>query len=367
MRVLVVDDSVVFRSQIKNAIDGISGIEVIGVAANGKMALQKLQQSSTDLVTLDMEMPEMGGLETIKEIRKAKFPVKIIVFSSHTTRGSEAALDALSAGADDFIAKPTGPGSTIETVGAKIRDELLPKILQFDKTKQNPVTAAQTATSVTSVRPCLPKRDLSVFRPSAILIGSSTGGPPALETVLSQVKPSINIPIFIVQHMPALFTASLATRLQTKTGIPTAEAKPGEVVQLNKIYIAPGNYHLALKKSNSQIECEINQGPQRNSVRPAVDILFESAVEIYGPRAMGFILTGMGEDGLQGCRMIKDKGGGVMIQDKESCVVFGMPGAVFTNGCYDKIGGLVEIGNLIGLGYSSVSRREKKLYKKWGA
>lgn len=344
MRILIVDDSVVFRSQIRAALEGIPSLEVVGAANNGRIALQKLAQGSVDLVTLDMEMPEMGGLETIKEIRKAKFPVRIIAFSSHTTAGSENALDALAAGADDFTAKPSGPDLNVGNAAERIRKELLPKVLQFLTKSEVPVKQSAlgsaganllNASKLPSSR--YPRRELATFLPAAIVIGSSTGGPPALEKVLTGFHLPLRIPIFITQHMPPVFTASLAKRLHQFCGIMAAEAKDQEVVVPNKIYIAPGDFHMRLEKRGENVLTVLDQGPQRNSVRPCVDTLFESAARIYGPRCMGVILTGMGEDGMIGCRAIKEASGGVLIQNKETCVVFGMPGAVFTDGCFDEI------------------------------
>ena len=349
LRVLVVDDSVVFRSQIKSSLEGAANIEVAGVANNGRVALQKLTQMSVDVVTLDMEMPELNGIETIKEIKKAKFPVKIVVFSSHTSRGSEATLEALAAGADDFIAKPSGPDVTFENSVQKIRDELLPKISQFvgrvgTTAKVAPMTTTTTASAVKSA---YPKRDLATFFPSVIVIGSSTGGPPALEKALMGLNHNPRVPILIAQHMPPMFTASLAKRLQETTGIPCAEAKHGEVLKPGRIYIAPGDYHMTLVKAGTEVKLNLDQGPQRNSVRPAVDPLFETATAIFGSRTLGVILTGMGEDGFVGSRAVKEGGGGVLIQDKESCVVFGMPGAVFQGQLQDGMGDLTFVNSIL--------------------
>jgi two-component system chemotaxis response regulator CheB len=354
MRVLIVDDSVVFRSQIKAALEGSALIEVVGTATNGKTALQKLTQTSgVDLITLDMEMPEMSGLETIKEIKKAGFPVKIIVFSSATTRGSEATLDALEAGADDFVAKPGGEGATFENASIRIRDELMPKILQFKKmgiANTTVATTPNTSTGIHSIKPEAPKvakKNLDLFIPSIIVIGSSTGGPPALEQVLSGMKLPLRIPIVIAQHMPAMFTASLAKRLKTVTGIESAEAVDREPVKPNHIYVAPGNFHLSFQRINGTTCFKIDQSPPRNSVRPSVDTLFESAADHYGSRSMAIVLTGMGEDGMIGSRAIKKAAGGIMIQNKESCVVFGMPGSVFNAGLQDGIGNLHQIQAMI--------------------
>ena len=343
MRVLIVDDSVVFRSQIKAALEGNPGVEVVGTANNGKIALQKLAQSSVDLVTLDMEMPEMSGLETISEIKKAKFPVRIIVFSSHTTRGSVAALDALTAGADDFVAKPSGDDLTYENAAEKIRNELLPKIMQFSKT-----SSALNANLTTVAAPDLSKfkyakKEICTFSPSVIVIGSSTGGPPALEQIVKELVLPFRIPILIAQHMPPLFTAMLAERLGKISGIQAFEATDKMQIKPNCIYVAPGNYHMKIEKVGMSYFTSLNQDPPRNSVRPAVDVLFESAAEIFGPKVMSFVLTGMGQDGLVGARAIKEKGGGVMIQNRASSVVFGMPGAIFNAGFQDDVGDLIQI------------------------
>ena len=355
MRVLIVDDSVVFRTQIKAALEGSALIEVVGTATNGKTALQKLSQSSgVDLITLDMEMPEMSGLETIKEIKKAGFPVKIIVFSAATTRGSEATLDALEAGADDFVAKPGGEGATFENASIRIRDELMPKILQFKKpgisnstvsTTPSPLTGIQTAKPFEA--PKVSKKNLELFMPSIIVIGSSTGGPPALEQVLTGLQLPLRIPIVIAQHMPAMFTTSLAKRIQTVSGIETKEGVNGEPVKPNHIYIAPGNFHLSFQRINGTTCIKLDQSPPRNSVRPSVDTLFESAADHYGSRTMAIVLTGMGEDGMIGSRSVKKAAGGIMIQNKESCVVFGMPGSVFNAGLQDEIGNLHQIQAMI--------------------
>jgi two-component system, chemotaxis family, protein-glutamate methylesterase/glutaminase len=349
LRILIVDDSVVFRSQIRSALESSELIEIAGVANNGKVALQKLAQMSVDLVVLDMEMPEMNGPETIREIRRLKFPVRIVVFSSHTTRGSEATLEALIAGADDFITKPSGAGVNFENSIQTIRGELLPKVLQFsnkhgpvDRNKKSAVSAPEAMH-----RSHFPKRDLSTFLPSVIVIGSSTGGPPALEKILLDLAKPIRLPILITQHMPPVFTASLAKRLEALTGIVTAEAKDMEHLLPNRIYIAPGNFHMSLQKKIDHVCIRIDQSPQRNSVRPAVDPLFESAAKIYGSTTMGIILTGMGEDGFIGARAIKEAGGGILIQDKESSVVFGMPGAVFNAGFHDEMGDLVHLNNIL--------------------
>jgi two-component system chemotaxis response regulator CheB len=245
MRVLVVDDSVVFRSQIKGALEGIEGVEVVGSANNGKIAIQKLQQVPVDLITLDLEMPEMGGLETIKEIKRLKFPLKIIVFSSHSTRGSEMTLEALRLGAEDFVAKPQGDDLTFANAQEKIREELLPKIMQFAGVK---VLRQNSPINITPLKSNFSKLDLHTFRPQVILIGSSTGGPPALEIVLKNLPKDYRLPILIAQHMPPIFTVSLARRLKETSGLESQEAIDNSELKPGHIYVAPGDFHLVLKK-----------------------------------------------------------------------------------------------------------------------
>jgi two-component system chemotaxis response regulator CheB len=180
-----------------------------------------------------------------------------------------------------------------------------------------------------------------------IVIGSSTGGPAALEKIFSSIKAPINIPILITQHMPPVFTEMLARRLSDMTGIPCAEAKNGEVIKPNQMYIAPGDYHMIVVGNKAEYKIQLNQEAQRNSVRPAVDYLFETAADIFDRTCMGFVLTGMGEDGLIGAQALRRKGAAMMIQDKESCVVFGMPGAIYSSGDYDQIGNLETISTTI--------------------
>ncbi|MGZ3742635.1 MAG: chemotaxis-specific protein-glutamate methyltransferase CheB [Pseudobdellovibrionaceae bacterium] len=348
VRVLIVDDSVVFRSQIRSALERCPGIEVVGAANNGKIALQKLEQLSVDVVTLDMEMPEMNGLETIREIKRLKFPVRIVVFSAQTKRGSESALQALSFGADDILAKPESVTPGMGLPADVLAQELTPKVLQFKlgDASLNTLTPNPSFRNEQAVRK-KEKMNLDSFFPQVIVIGSSTGGPSALEKVLESLRPPLKIPILIAQHMPPIFTASMAKRIQDKTGIECSEGADQEELKANKIYIAPGNYHMGVGKVGAAIKIFLNQDPPRNSVRPAVDNLFESAVKAFGSKCLGIILTGMGEDGLHGCRAVKDAGGGVLIQNKESCIVFGMPGAVFREDLQDEIGDLSRINQLL--------------------
>lgn len=343
MKILVVDDSVVFRTQISSALKGVEGIEVVGTAPNGKIALQKLEQLSVDLMTLDMEMPELDGIGTLKAMKEKGFKTKVIVFSSQTVKGAEKALEALENGANDVVLKPSGDELNFETAQENIRISLVPKVRQF-MSVATPVRLLQTQ----AIMPApTHKLNIDLFSAHAVVIASSTGGPNALEAIFSELKGPLDIPIFIVQHMPPVFTGILAKRLSNLSGLEVKEATPNEVVKKGTVYIAPGDWHMKLEKKADQIFITLDQDPQRNSVRPAADFLFETAAKIYGKKLLGIVLTGMGEDGAVGAQAVKESGGFIAIQNKESCVVFGMPGAVFANDSFDSMGDLSFISQTL--------------------
>jgi two-component system chemotaxis response regulator CheB len=352
MKILVTDDSIVFRSQISASLSGVEGIEIVGTASNGKIAMGKLQQSDIDLITLDMEMPEMNGLETIKEMKRLGIRTKIIVFSSQTIRGAEAALEALAAGADDVVAKPSSDEMNFEKAQKMIEEALVPRVLQFLKasgrspqlpSRPSPARPATPAINAVSTQ----KKNLTYFLPKAVVIASSTGGPSALELLFSQLKVTSKLPILIVQHMPPVFTQILAKRLGEISGMPVHEAVHNQAVLPGHVYLAPGGFHMLMANESGKLLIKLNENEMRNSVRPAADFLFETAGAIYKHQLLGIVLTGMGEDGAAGARYIHDLGGGIIIQDKESCVVFGMPGAVFVNDTYDDIMNIGEISDYL--------------------
>lgn len=346
MKVLVVDDSVVFRSQIKAALEEVEEITTVSTANNGKIALDRLKLDNYDLVTLDLEMPVLNGMETLEQIKKLEYTCKIIIFSSQTQKGSSKTLECLSLGADDFVPKPTGDQGSFEKASESIKNAMLPKVRQF--LKSNEILQEPVAQRTPEKEEALvyPKVNLDIFTPDIVLIGCSTGGPPALDHIFSKIKGPLRVPILICQHMPPVFTASLAKRIGVKTGIVCKEAEHGEVLK-NNIYIAPGDFHMTVEKSGEQVILKLDQSPPQNMVRPAVDPLFETAAKIWGQKAVAFVLTGMGSDGMIGCKSIKNYGGGVMIQDEESCVVYGMPKAVYDVNAFDEQKSLGEISNYI--------------------
>ncbi len=331
VKVLITDDSVVYRSQIKAALSTLDWIEVVGVASNGRLAIEKLQQTPVDLLILDLEMPEMNGLQTLQEISNKGIKCKVLVFSSASKRGAEITMDALRLGATDFIAKPGfTEGSAMMPPNEVIRALLEPKLNAIfqDPQGQQPKVMAHVEFS-----PML----WEIFNPDIVLIGSSTGGPTMLEKIFSEIKGPLRCPILITQHMPPIFTATLAERIQKLCGISCVEGKHGMDVLANHIYMAPGDFHMTITGSKQSAKICLDQGPLVNSVRPAVDPMFDSAAKVYGQKCLGIVLTGMGADGCVGAAKVKAAGGSILIQSEKSCVVFGMPGAVMAAGAFDKI------------------------------
>lgn len=357
IRVLVVDDSVVIRRLVTRALEEAPEIEVAGAAANGVIALQRMEQLNPDAVTLDIEMPEMDGLETLRQIRKRYPQVVVIMFSTLTTRGAAATMDALSAGANDYVAKAANIGS-LDVSLAALRGELVPKILQFfdlgpgvvqERASGRATGAAGAAGAGTAAAAAgadgaagVQKRLSSLAKPRtgpkrAILIGVSTGGPTALAEIFPQFPAGLPVPILLVQHMPPMFTRLLAERLEQKSQIRVREAEEGMLVEPGQAYIAPGDHHLCLRREGSKVYCTLNQGPHENSCRPAVDVLFRSAAEVYGGAVVAAVLTGMGQDGLRGAEQLHAQGAWIIAQDEASSVVWGMPGALVRAGLADSV------------------------------
>jgi two-component system, chemotaxis family, protein-glutamate methylesterase/glutaminase len=343
LRALVVDDSVVIRKLVSSVLDGQPGIEVVGTAANGSIALQKISQVNPDVVTLDVEMPQMDGLETLKHIRKTHPQLVVIMFSTLTSRGASATMDALSLGANDYVTKASNSGSLDRSMDS-LRQELVPKIRQFFEFEGEQPVAAVAASAVPRPvevkRPAVmagPRVTAVSLAPKILAIGVSTGGPTALAEVIPRIPKGFPLPIVIVQHMPPMFTALLADRLAQKSKIPVVEAKDGVPLQQGTAYLAPGDFHLALKRRGTAVVCTLNRDPPENSCRPAVDVLFRSVEEVYGGAALAVILTGMGQDGLRGAELLRGSGARVLAQDEASSVVWGMPGAVVRAGLADSV------------------------------
>ena len=353
IRVLIVDDSVVTRRLTKHALAEDRELEVVGTASSGAIALQRIPQFTPDVLTLDIEIPETDGLETLRRIRQ-EFPhVRVIMFSTLTERGATVTLQALKLGADDYLAKVPNEGPPDRSM-TRLREELIPKIKQFfhlprqqssivkPEAKGIPRLAFPSSALRSTANTPLPLSGVKV-RPKVVVIGVSTGGPAALGEILPDVPAGFPLPILLVQHMPPLFTRLLAERLSSICRIPVAEAVQGAPVEPGKIVIAPGNFHLKVIAKNGGAWLNLDQSPQQNSCRPSVDVLFTSIADVYGGAIVAAILTGMGHDGLRGAEMIRAQGGSVLAQDEASSVVWGMPGAVVRAGFADCVLPLNEV------------------------
>jgi two-component system, chemotaxis family, protein-glutamate methylesterase/glutaminase len=337
IRVLVVDDSVVIRRLVTHALAEDDQLEVAGAAPNGVIALQRIPQLKPDVITLDVEMPEMDGLETLRQIRKLYPELPVIMFSTLTERGATATLDALSLGASDYVTKAANVGS-LEKSMVSLRSELVPKIKQFFQFG----TAAKHSQPVPLTLPVVAAPVRVRMQPATmtaerrvVAIGVSTGGPDALAQVMPMFPKDFRLPIVIVQHMPPLFTRLLAERLNAISAIRVEEVKEGSCLEPGKALLAAGGYHMRVRKKGAGVIATMDEEPPENSCRPAVDVLFRSVGEVYSGGSIAVILTGMGYDGLRVAGILKEMGAYVIAQDERSSVVWGMPGAVAKSGLAD--------------------------------
>jgi len=344
IRILVVDDSVVVRRMVADALAADPQLEVAGAAANGKIALAKIPQVNPDIVILDIEMPELDGLATLERIRKSQPALPVIMYSTLTQRGAEATLEALARGATDYVTKPSNVGSAAQALEC-IRTQLIPKIKGICARAvglEEPLSLGVPRISP----PPLPPGGASRVpgRIDIVTIGVSTGGPNALADLLPALPRDFPVPVVIVQHMPPVFTRLLAERLSAKSQIEVKEGVPDAVLRPGCAWIAPGDYHMVVEARRNQVVIRTHQGPPENSCRPAADVLFRSVAEAYRPHALAVVMTGMGQDGLRGCEHIYELGGQVLAQDEASSVVWGMPGFVAKAGLADNILPLDQLG-----------------------
>jgi two-component system chemotaxis response regulator CheB len=340
IRVLVVDDSVVIRRLVSHALELDPALEVVGAASNGAIALQRIPQFNPDVLTLDVEMPEMDGLETLRHIRRDFPHLRVIMFSTLTDRGATVTLEALSLGADDYVTKASNEGSLDRSM-ARLREELIPKIKQFFHVP-SPVPSPKQAAPKPSAELRVPVRETKLFqsakvRPKVVVIGVSTGGPAALGEILPSFPAEFPLPILVVQHMPPLFTRLLAERLHANCKVSVQEASQGGAVDPGTILIAPGDFHLKVISGPKGVRVCLDQSPQQNSCRPAVDALFTSIGLVYGGAVIAAVLTGMGQDGMRGAEVLKAYGASILAQDEATSVVWGMPGAVVNAGLADRV------------------------------
>lgn len=322
-KVLIVDDSALYRKLVTDLLSELPNVEVVGVAGTGRIALRKIEACKPDLVTLDIEMPEMDGLEVLTHLRASHPELKTIVLSHYTARGADLTLKALHLGAADYVTKPAKSTAMAQSI-EMLRRELLPKISELTATSPSMEGIEQSPV----IKPPDPFHAPCIARREAIAIGVSTGGPQALESLFLQMAGPIKQSLLIVQHMPPLFTPKLALQLARISPIPVKQAESGEPLRKGYAYIAPGDFHMEVRGTPVGVRIHLHQGAPENHCRPSVDVLFRSVAKCYGMKAVGVIMTGMGSDGYLGCQSLRAAGGIVIAQDEASSVVWGMPRCV---------------------------------------
>ncbi|UWZ35640.1 chemotaxis-specific protein-glutamate methyltransferase CheB [Dactylosporangium roseum] len=380
--VLVVDDSVVVRRLITDALSDDPEIRVVSTAPNGRIALTKIEQLRPDLVTLDIEMPIMDGLETLRAIRARYARLPVIMFSTLTAAGATATLDALAAGASDYVTKPANVGSVAESIRS-VREQIIPRIHALCGGRRA-VLAPPTRPGAPAgpgrgnrtlapplTRPAVPPLPGAVRAPGTapqapppgapgappiratpragavdvVTIGCSTGGPDALTTVVRALPASLPVPVVVVQHMPPVFTKMFAERLDRTAALNVVEATGDMIVKAGTVYIAPGDFHLEVYRRGAEVVTKLNTGPPENFCRPAVDVLFRSVGRVYGGATLAIVLTGMGQDGKRGAEQLRSAGAEIVAQDEATSVVWGMPGAVAQAGLAHAVLPLGDIAN----------------------
>lgn len=344
IRVLVVDDSALIRRLVITVLSAEADVEVVGYARNGLEAIDKVRELEPDAVTLDIEMPELDGLGALRGIRESHPRLPVVMFSTLTEKGASKTLEALSLGASDYVTKPSNTGSVAESMQS-VRDQLVPKIRALTAVRRMAAHAGPLVRRSSVV--AAPVRE-HAGHPEVLLIGCSTGGPDALSSVLEQLPGDLGVPVLVVQHMPPVFTTMFSKRLDKVSPLRVREAEDGDVLEPGLVLVAPGDWHLQVKSSVAgTVRVALDQGPQESFCRPAVDPLFRSAASVWGGRALAVVLTGMGQDGMLGAKTLHDAGARVLVQDEETSVVWGMPGAVAQAGLADEVLPLDQVAGRI--------------------
>jgi two-component system chemotaxis response regulator CheB len=390
--VLVVDDSAVVRRLIVDALGGAPDIEVVGTAGNGRLAQAKIDQLKPDVITMDIEMPEMDGIEAVRELRKRHPRTPVIMFSTLSAAGASATLEALAAGATDYVTKPSNVGSVAASIAA-VREQLIPRIHALaGRRLPPPSSSAQQigpppGSTIVPGRPGLnggftrpakagqgpaapawpgnaarpapaadrsgtpvaasPRPGTRTGRVDVVAVGCSTGGPDALTVVLQGLPTDLAVPMVVTQHMPPVFTKMFAERLNRSTPLTVVEAGDGMTLEPGTVYIAPGDKHLVLQRRGTATVTQLSGAPPENSCRPAVDVMFRSVSALYGAAAYAVVLTGMGHDGRAGAKELRTAGAEVLAQDEATSVVWGMPGAVVGAGLADAVLPLDRIASAV--------------------
>ncbi len=345
IRVLIVDDAATMRRLIAEALAADPLLQVVGTAANGRLALERLPIVEPDVVILDLEMPVLDGLQTLAELRHTHPRLPVIIFSSLSARGAKVTLEALALGANDYVLKANTP--SLEASLCHAREQLVPRIHALcARAEARERARANARGRGPAPEPAAPPARASSARArragpaqlvEVVAIGTSTGGPVALAEILPALPHDFPVPIVLVQHMPPVFTAHLAERLGARSTLRVREGFPGAVLEPGDAWIAPGDHHMVVRRVGAEVRIALHSGPPENSCRPAADELFRSVADTYGAGALAVVLTGMGQDGLRGCARVREAGGLVIAQDAESSTVWGMPGAVVRAGLAEVV------------------------------
>lgn len=344
-RALVVDDTVIYRRIVSDVLREIPGVDVVGTAVNGRIALEKIVELHPDVVTLDVEMPELNGVQVLQEIKRRGLKTSVIMLSARTSSSAAATTEALSLGAFDFVLKPEGalPQENFSLLREKLAPRIEAALARAGKHLVPPPTAHPTRplASVVKREPFIPGQA------SLVAIGISTGGPEALNRMLPKLPADLAAPVLIVQHMPPIFTQSLAEELNRRCALEVREAKDGDWIRPGVALIAPGGRQMKLAQEEDGYVIRLTDDPPECACRPSVDYLFRSISQLCPESALAVIMTGMGTDGTLGIRLLKRKGAAVIAQNKESCVVFGMPAIAVNEGLADEVLPLEEIASHI--------------------
>jgi two-component system chemotaxis response regulator CheB len=347
IHVMLVDDSAVIRGALARIIEKDPIIHIVGSVSNGEMAIPMAERKKPHIVIMDIEMPVMDGLTALPKVLAASPTTKVIMFSSLTEKGADATLKAFSLGAVECLAKPSsttdvGEGSEFQKNLLIMLKHLVPERLRIEgeDTPARPVATIPRETTPVQLR-----KDPMAYKgkPAIVAIGSSTGGPQALFAVMKHLK-GLDVPIVITQHMPVTFTKILAEHITQQSGVPAFEGEDGMDVENGKAYVAPGGKHMKIVRVGGVLKIKIDDGPPENFCKPSVDPMYRSVIDLFGAKVLGCILTGMGNDGLGGGKLLVEKGGRLIAQDEATSVVWGMPGAVARAGLCSEILPLQDIG-----------------------
>ena len=343
LKCLIVDDSAVYRKIVRNVVQSIPNAEVVGMARDGKVALDMIASHKPDVVTLDLEMPELDGIGVLRELQARGDKTAAIMVSAFTARGAKATATALRLGAFDFILKPTTKSAEMSI--QQLSKDLSPKLLAIHGNLQKSQPGKRVATP--SVRKQVsrpaPKRAGVWLRPEIVAIGVSTGGPQALSRLMPKIPANFSAPIVIVQHMPPMFTKSLAEELDKHCPLKVMEASNGQVIRRGEVLLAPGGKQMRIAKGASGNIVQLTDDAPEKNCKPSVDYLFRSVAQVYRNKSVGVVLTGMGDDGTLGAQQMRQAGAGIIAQDEASCTVYGMPKSVVENGLADVVAPLDKI------------------------